>query len=46
MRLTSFDLAFQMKNGSSYQVATTSLNMDQQTFLMELMRMAENQPTA
>jgi len=37
---------FQMKNGSSYQVATTSLNMDQQTFLMELMRQAEAQPTA
>ena len=33
--------AFQMKNPSAYQVATTSLNTEQQTMLMEVMRVAE-----
>lgn len=33
--------AFQMKNPSAYQVATTSLNAEQQTMLMEAMRIAE-----
>ncbi|KAI0079480.1 ARM repeat-containing protein [Panus rudis PR-1116 ss-1] len=32
---------FQMKNPQSYQVATTSLNPEQQTLLMEVMRIAE-----
>ncbi|KAI0632293.1 ARM repeat-containing protein [Trametes polyzona] len=32
---------FQMKNGQGYQMATTSLSPDQQTFLMEVMRLAE-----
>ncbi|KAG8817270.1 hypothetical protein FRC17_011313, partial [Serendipita sp. 399] len=31
----------QAKNPSGYQVSTTSLNMDQQVFLTEVMRMAE-----
>jgi hypothetical protein len=35
-----FWIAFQMKNAQSYQIATTSLDMEQQTFLMELMRRA------
>ncbi|TCD68344.1 hypothetical protein EIP91_010982 [Steccherinum ochraceum] len=33
--------AFQMKNSQSYQASTTSLNPDQQTLLMEVMRIAE-----
>ena len=33
--------AFQMKNPAAYQVATTSLNTEQQTMLMEVMRIAE-----
>ncbi|KAI0372335.1 ARM repeat-containing protein [Pilatotrama ljubarskyi] len=33
--------SFQMKNAQGYQMATTSLNPDQQTFLMEVMRIAE-----
>ncbi|KAF7298645.1 Importin N-terminal domain-containing protein [Mycena indigotica] len=32
---------FQMQNPSAYQTATTSLNVDQQTVLMEVMRIAE-----
>jgi len=32
---------FQMKNAPSYQIATTSLDMEQKTFLMDLMRQAE-----
>jgi len=35
--------AFQMQNSSSYQVATTSLNIEQQTLLMEVMRIADQQ---
>lgn len=30
-----------MQNGPSYQIATTSLNGDQQALLMEVMRLAE-----
>jgi len=37
---------FQMQNGPSYQVATTSLTVEQQTLLMEVMRMAELQSAA
>ncbi|KAL6303891.1 ARM repeat-containing protein [Sparassis latifolia] len=33
--------AFQMKNGHMYQVATTSLSPEQQTLLMEVMKIAE-----
>ncbi|KAI0657254.1 ARM repeat-containing protein [Cubamyces menziesii] len=33
--------AFQMKNAQGYQLATTSLSPEQQTFLMEVMRIAE-----
>ncbi|KAH8091016.1 armadillo-type protein [Cristinia sonorae] len=33
--------AFQMKNGSGYQAATTSLSPEQQTWLMDVMRIAE-----
>ncbi|EMD40235.1 hypothetical protein CERSUDRAFT_112428 [Gelatoporia subvermispora B] len=33
--------AFQMKNGHAYQLATTSLTPEQQTLLMEVMRIAE-----
>ncbi|CDO69881.1 hypothetical protein BN946_scf184884.g40 [Trametes cinnabarina] len=33
--------AFQMKNAPGYQLATTSLSPDQQTLLMEVMRVAE-----
>ncbi|KAJ7214009.1 armadillo-type protein [Mycena pura] len=32
---------FQMQNGPAYQAATTSLSMEQQTVLMEVMRIAE-----
>ncbi|CAL1712201.1 unnamed protein product [Somion occarium] len=39
--------AFQMKNPQDYQVATTSLSAEDQTVLMEVMRIAEqHQPTA
>jgi len=37
-------LAFQMKNSQCYQAATTSLDMEQQTLLMEVMRIAEQEP--
>ncbi|KAJ6585487.1 armadillo-type protein [Mycena capillaripes] len=37
---------FQMQNGPVYQAATTSLNLEQQTLLMEVMRIAETQATA
>ncbi|KAF4617901.1 hypothetical protein D9613_006252 [Agrocybe pediades] len=37
---------FQMKNSSCYQLATTSLDMEQQTLLMEVMRIAEQEPAA
>ncbi|KAJ7490549.1 armadillo-type protein [Mycena latifolia] len=34
---------FQMQNGPVYQTATTALSMDEQTLLMEVMRIAETQ---
>ncbi|KAJ7704207.1 armadillo-type protein [Mycena metata] len=34
---------FQMQNGLVYQAATTSLSLEQQTLLMEVMRIAETQ---
>ncbi|KAJ6583909.1 armadillo-type protein [Mycena vulgaris] len=34
---------FQMQNGPVYQTATTSLSLDEQTLLMEVMRIAETQ---
>ncbi|KAL4253351.1 Armadillo-like helical [Pleurotus pulmonarius] len=37
---------FQMKNPSSYQVATTSLDVEQQTLLMEIMQKVAAQPAA
>ncbi|KAL0569124.1 Nonsense-mediated mRNA decay protein 5 [Marasmius crinis-equi] len=33
--------AFQMRNGTGYQAATTSLDIEQQTLLMEVMRLAD-----
>ncbi|KAH9851744.1 ARM repeat-containing protein [Lenzites betulinus] len=36
---------FQMKNSPGYQMATTSLSPDLQTFLMEVMRIAEEHST-
>ena len=38
--------AFQMKNGQGYQIATTSLSSEQQTFLMEVMRLADEHAAA
>ncbi|TBU59052.1 ARM repeat-containing protein [Dichomitus squalens] len=38
--------SFQMKNGSGYQIATTSLSPEQQTFLMEVMRLADEHAAA
>ena len=35
-----------MKNGQGYQMATTSLSPDQQTFLMEVMRLADEHAAA
>lgn len=35
-----------MKNPGGYQVATTSLNVEQQTALMEIMAIAEKNSTA
>ena len=37
---------FQMQNAASYQAATTALNVEQQTLLMEVMRIAEQPPAA
>ncbi|KAJ7464732.1 armadillo-type protein [Mycena galericulata] len=37
---------FQMQNAPVYQAATTSLNIEQQTLLMEVMRIAETQTGA
>lgn len=37
---------FQMQNALSYQAATTSLNVEQQTALMEVMRIAEQPESA
>ena len=42
----TYPAAFQMKNGPGYQVATTSLSPDLQTFLMEVMRLADEHATA
>lgn len=39
--LTLSPAAFQMKNAPLYQLATTSLSTEQQTLLMEVMRVAE-----
>jgi len=36
--------SFQMKNGQSYQIATTSLDTEHQAFLMDVMRIAEEHP--
>lgn len=36
--------AFQMQNAPSYQTATTSLDIEAQTLLMEVMRIAEQDP--
>jgi len=36
--------AFQMKNAPSYQLATTSLTIEQQTLLMDVMRIAGERP--
>lgn len=38
--------AFQMKNPAAYQAATTSLDVEQQTLLMEVMTIAEKNGTA
>lgn len=38
--------AFQMKNGAGYQVATTSLGIEQQTLLMEIMAIADKPAAA
>ncbi len=35
-----------MKNPAAYQAATTSLNIEQQTLLMEVMAIAEKNGTA
>lgn len=35
-----------MKNGNGYQIATTSLTADLQTFLMEVMRLADTHAAA
>ena len=35
-----------MKNGSLYQASTTSLNIEQQTALMEIMAIAEKNAAA
>ncbi|KIK50563.1 hypothetical protein GYMLUDRAFT_252883 [Collybiopsis luxurians FD-317 M1] len=37
---------FQMRNPSGYQVATTSLTVEEQTFFMDVMRLAEQPPAA
>ena len=39
----TLSLAFQMQNAAGYQAATTALDIDQQTLLMEVMRIAEQQ---
>lgn len=43
VHLTLVTLAFQMQNPQGYQAATTVLDVDQQTILMEVMRIAETQ---
>jgi hypothetical protein len=40
-----FSLAFQMQNAPSYQAATTVLDIEAQTLLMEVMRIAEQDST-
>lgn len=43
--LTNLDvLAFQMRNPAGYQAATTALSVDEQTLLMEVMRIADEPP--
>ena len=37
-------IAFQMQNSMGYQASTTILDIEQQTMLMEVMRIAEPQP--
>ena len=44
--LLTSSVAFQMKNGHGYQLATTSLTPDHQTFLMEVMRLADEHAAA
>lgn len=53
VRITSVDdprvintpphIGFQMQNGHIYQAATTALSVEEQTALMEIMRIAETQ---
>jgi len=43
--LTSFPTDFQLKNPTAYQAATTSLDVEQQTALIEVMKKAD-QPQA
>ncbi|KAF9065181.1 armadillo-type protein [Rhodocollybia butyracea] len=38
--------AFQMRNPAGYQAATTALNVEEQTLLMEVMRLADEPPVA
>jgi len=38
--------AFQMQNGPAYQASTTSLSVEEQTALMEIMRIAAEQEAA
>jgi hypothetical protein len=39
--LTRFPTDFQQKNPAAYQAATTSLDVEQQTALMEVMKKAD-----
>jgi len=39
--IVSRSLAFQMQNAANYQAATTALDIEQQTLLMEVMRIAD-----
>jgi hypothetical protein len=41
LTLSFFPAAFQMQNGPSYQAGTTALSVEQQTLLMEVMRLAD-----
>ena len=38
-----FSIAFQMQNSLGYQASTTILDIEQQTMLMEVMRIAEQE---
>ena len=44
--LIGYKSAFQMKDGNSYQKATTSLTPEQQMLLMDVMRIAEERSQA